>query len=103
MSDHKTNLHAQDFLVSVNSMIEHQREAGRCRVSAWEALKKVRKLLDRKEYAILKMRYRDRMTLEEVGRELSVTRERIRQIEAKAIMKLKIADPMDNMRYSNLP
>ncbi len=28
-------------------------------------------------------------TLEEVGREFSVTRERIRQIEAKAIRKLK--------------
>jgi len=29
------------------------------------------------------------LTLEEVGREFAVTRERIRQIEAKAIRKLK--------------
>ncbi len=28
-------------------------------------------------------------TLEEVGRQFSVTRERIRQIEAKALLKLK--------------
>ncbi len=49
-------------------------------------------LTDR-EQRVLKLRFgledgRQR-TLEEVGREFNVTRERIRQIEAKAIRKLK--------------
>ena len=46
-----------------------------------------------KEYDILKMRFGyyngQAMTLEEVGKKYNVTRERIRQIESKAIKKLR--------------
>jgi DNA-directed RNA polymerase sigma subunit (sigma70/sigma32) len=31
------------------------------------------------------------MTLEEIGRRLSITRERVRQIEAKAVAKMRAA------------
>ncbi|HEX6820250.1 MAG TPA: sigma factor-like helix-turn-helix DNA-binding protein, partial [Ktedonobacterales bacterium] len=49
--------------------------------------------LTRREQDVLRLRYglddgRSR-TLEEVGREFRVTRERIRQIEAKALRKLR--------------
>jgi len=49
--------------------------------------------LDERERGVLQLRFgleegRSR-TLEEVGREFSVTRERIRQIEAKALRKLR--------------
>jgi RNA polymerase primary sigma factor len=37
-------------------------------------------------------------TLEEVGREFNVTRERIRQIEAKALRKLKHPSRSDKLR-----
>ncbi len=37
-------------------------------------------------------------TLEEVGREFAVTRERIRQIEAKAIEKIRAHDKVDKLR-----
>jgi RNA polymerase primary sigma factor len=37
-------------------------------------------------------------TLEEVGREFQVTRERIRQIEAKAIEKIRAHDKVDKLR-----
>jgi RNA polymerase sigma factor (sigma-70 family) len=53
----------------------------------------VLKTLTPKEEKVIRMRFgigadRDH-TLEEVGRHLSITRERVRQIEAKALRKLK--------------
>ncbi len=49
--------------------------------------------LNRKEAGILRRRFgigmESPMTLEEIGREFNVTRERIRQIEVKALRKLK--------------
>jgi RNA polymerase primary sigma factor len=58
-----------------------------------ENIEEVLASLSEREARVLKMRfglagYRA-MTLEEVGREFGVTRERIRQIEAKALRKLK--------------
>lgn len=58
-----------------------------------ENIEEVLGTLSDREAKVLKMRFGldgyQPMTLEEVGREFGVTRERIRQIEAKAIRKLK--------------
>ena len=58
-----------------------------------EKLREVLDTLTPREKRVLELRYglvdgRPR-TLEEVGKEFSVTRERIRQIEAKALRKLR--------------
>lgn len=58
-----------------------------------EQLKKVLSTLTAREESVLKLRFgledgRPR-TLEEVGKEFNITRERIRQIEAKALRKLR--------------
>ena len=58
-----------------------------------EQLVEVLKTLTPREEKVLKLRFglddgRQR-TLEEVGKEFNVTRERIRQIEAKALRKLR--------------
>ena len=56
---------------------------------------KVLSSLSPREERVLRMRFgigvNNDHTLEEVGKEFDVTRERIRQIEAKAIRKLSIA------------
>ena len=51
--------------------------------------------LNDREREVLRLRYglgTDReLTLEEIGRRLSITRERVRQIEARAVAKLRAA------------
>lgn len=58
-----------------------------------ENVEEVLKALSDREAKVLRMRFglagNRTMTLEEVGREFGVTRERIRQIEAKALRKIK--------------
>jgi RNA polymerase primary sigma factor len=58
-----------------------------------ENIEEVLSALSDREAKVLKMRFglssNRMMTLEEVGKEFGVTRERIRQIEAKALRKLK--------------
>jgi RNA polymerase primary sigma factor len=58
-----------------------------------EQVRNVLEFLSERERQVLEMRFglkdgRDH-TLEEVGKEFKVTRERIRQIEAKALRKLR--------------
>ena len=61
-----------------------------------ESLKIVLQRLDDRERRILEMRFglngQEPATLDEVGREFNVTRERIRQIETRAIEKLRKGD-----------
>ena len=79
-----------DFIPDEDSMTPEE-------ASAYELLKsdvgEVLDLLTPREQKILRMRFgldgEWAHTLEEVGKEFGVTRERIRQIEAKALMKLR--------------
>ena len=52
-------------------------------------LKAALETLTEREQQILKYRFEDCMTYEDVGKVFNVTRERIRQIEAKALRKLR--------------
>ena len=51
---------------------------------------KVFHTLTYREQSVIELRYRDSLTLEDVGRKMGVTRERIRQIELKALRKIHI-------------
>jgi RNA polymerase primary sigma factor len=63
------------------------------RISQREKIDEALKSLNEREAAILRMRFGigsgNEHTLDEVGQKFRVTRERIRQIEAKAIRKLR--------------
>jgi RNA polymerase primary sigma factor len=58
-----------------------------------DQIREVLKVLHPREREILEMRFGldtgEERTLEEVGKEFGLTRERIRQIEAKALSKLR--------------
>lgn len=54
-----------------------------------ELCKELTQQLNERERYVIKCRYWHKMTLQEVGKELHVTRERIRQIEATAIKKMQ--------------
>ena len=54
--------------------------------------------LTTREQKILEMRYKQDMTLEEVAEAYNVTRERVRQIEAKALRKLRDPKRADSLR-----
>ncbi len=67
--------------------------AGSINVNLWDQTDSVLKTLTPREEQIIKMRFGvgdgSEHTLEEVGQRFAVTRERIRQIEAKALRKLR--------------
>jgi RNA polymerase primary sigma factor len=82
--------HLGDFIEDKNALNPY---AGAERTNLKEILESVLKGLNQREQRVLRLRYgyddgRPR-TLEEVGHEFNVTRERIRQIEAKALRKLR--------------
>ena len=60
------------------------------------------KVLDQREQVVIKKRFGidgyQRKTLEEIGQELNVSRERIRQIESKAIRKIKRSSMSDKLK-----
>jgi len=88
-----------DFIEDVNhsSPIDSATGEGLC-----EATKEVLAGLTAREAKVLRMRFGINMntdhTLEEVGKQFDVTRERIRQIEAKALRKLRHPSRSDHLR-----
>jgi RNA polymerase primary sigma factor len=91
--------HLGDFIEDNNNTapIEAAMQAGLRGV-----VKDILDSLTPREAKVLRMRFGIEMstdhTLEEVGKQFDVTRERIRQIEAKAIRKLKHPSRSDKLR-----
>lgn len=54
-----------------------------------EHIDQVLSTLSEREQKVLNMRFRDDLTLEEVGKILGASKERVRQVEAKALRKLR--------------
>ena len=82
--------HLGDFIEDGNILTPMESAANE---SLGEATRSILGSLTPREAKVLRMRFGIEMntdhTLEEVGKQFDVTRERIRQIEAKALRKLK--------------
>ena len=95
----RRRLHLGDFIEDTNNTapIEAAMQAG-----LRDVVKDILDSLTPREAKVLRMRFGIEMstdhTLEEVGKQFDVTRERIRQIEAKAIRKLKHPSRSDKLR-----
>jgi RNA polymerase primary sigma factor len=91
--------HLGDFIEDSNNVapVEAAMQAG-----LRDVVKDILDSLTPREAKVLRMRFGIEMqsdhTLEEVGKQFDVTRERIRQIEAKAIRKLKHPSRSDKLR-----
>lgn len=48
--------------------------------------------LTEREETVIRLRFKDELTLENVGKQICLTRERVRQIEAKALRKMRQPD-----------
>jgi RNA polymerase primary sigma factor len=79
-----------DFIEDKGAISPHEATVG-SHLARW--IRRVLSTLNKREEKILRMRFgvglNREYTLEEVGQEFDITRERIRQLEAKALKKLK--------------
>ncbi|MDH5570178.1 MAG: RNA polymerase sigma factor RpoD [Gammaproteobacteria bacterium] len=91
--------HLGDFIEDVNILSPIESATGE---SLRESTKEILSTLTPREAKVLRMRFGIDMntdhTLEEVGKQFDVTRERIRQIEAKALRKLRHPSRAENLR-----
>lgn len=93
------NSHLGDFIEDANNVAPAD---AAMYTSLHEVTKEILESLTPREAKVLRMRFGIDMntdhTLEEVGRQFDVTRERIRQIEAKALRKLRHPTRSDRLR-----
>ncbi|MDQ7820596.1 MAG: sigma-70 family RNA polymerase sigma factor [Armatimonadota bacterium] len=89
-TDDEGDSHLQDFVADPDSLDPEEIAA---RASLRQQLEEVLDTLTPRERLVLRRRFglsgEGPQTLEQVGRELGVTRERVRQIEARALRKLR--------------
>ncbi len=91
--------HLGDFIEDINILSPIESATGE---SLRESTREILSSLTPREAKVLRMRFGIDMntdhTLEEVGKQFDVTRERIRQIEAKALRKLRHPTRAENLR-----
>ena len=91
--------HLGDFIEDLNILSPIESATGE---SLRESTREILSTLTPREAKVLRMRFGIDMntdhTLEEVGKQFDVTRERIRQIEAKALRKLRHPTRAENLR-----
>lgn len=88
-----------DMLLS--EIREQMPDLGEIELSANGVMKMMNERLSVREGEVIELRWRDGKTYDDCGKVFSVTRERIRQIEAKALRKLSVY--ARRLEYSSVP
>lgn len=90
MTNDKRKSIASALLVKLEEQKALQRSVYQCKSDIWELTKLLRRDIGTpKEYLLFKGRVVERKTLDEIGKELGITRERTRQIDAKIMGRLE--------------
>lgn len=88
-----------DFVEDVNSVAPIEKSA---HTELEAILENCIEMLNEREREVLRWRFgldfRDELTLEDIGKQFGVTRERIRQIEAKALKKIRLSKYSDSLK-----
>ena len=84
----KLAIHKSEISDLEKVLKDYYKEEKKIRRKIITRFNKLNKVLNPRELKILQLRYKNKLTFEKIGKKFGVSRERIRQVETRALNKL---------------